>query len=257
MAMDWSARGRARVYALTVLGTVFCIAVAFVFDSYSLSDGWRWGSDPLNNLVIPLLVAPPFFFLLLSKMRQLAVAHRELMAVASTDSLTTLLNRRAFTEMVDGYLRRVEEISSSGLGALLIVDVDHFKQVNDRYGHDTGDEALKVIASTIAGLVRDTDLVARVGGEEFAVFIPGQSPDRISVVAERIRSAINEIDFVARGQRHALTVSVGGVVFDHSVPYSDLYRCADEHLYRAKNNGRNRVEMSLFSPQAAAQVTLH
>ena len=110
MKLDWSARGRARVWTLMTLGTLVCIALAFAIDSFDVATGrWRWGSDPINNFVIPAIVAPPIFFFMLDKMRQLAIAHTELMTVASTDSLTSLLNRRAFTELVDGYLKRVVE----------------------------------------------------------------------------------------------------------------------------------------------------
>ena len=257
--IDWSARGRARVWALTALGTAACIAVAFAVDSYSFETGrWRWGSDPLNNLLIPLILAPPFFFVLLDKMRQLAVAHRELMTVAATDGLTSLLNRRAFTEMVDGYLKRVEaaEKASPG-GAMLLIDVDHFKTVNDRFGHETGDEALKLIAAAIRGTVRDTDLVGRMGGEEFCVFLPGQPAERVAAVAERIRVAVTEAEFTPSGSRHDLSVSVGGVTFGDAPPFSDIYRGADERLYAAKHNGRNRVELSAFAPGGANQPTMH
>src|SRR3990167_5663982 len=186
--LDWSARSRARAWALTALGTVICIAVAFAVDSYDMATGrWRWGADPVNNFVIPVLLAPPFFFLLLDKMRQLAIAHTELMTVATTDGLTSLLNRRAFTEMVDGYLKRVEESAKTPDGALLVIDVDHFKVVNDRFGHDRGDEALKLIAAAIRDAVRESDLVGRIGGEEFCVFMPGQPLEGASVIAERIR----------------------------------------------------------------------
>jgi diguanylate cyclase len=217
MQMDWSPRGWARTYALTVLGTATCIAFSFAFDSYSFMTGtWQWGSDPINNLLIPLLIAPPFFFVLLNKMRQLAIAHRELLTIATTDSLTSLLNRRAFTEMVDSYLNRSKEAYAPSNGALLVIDVDHFKVINDNFGHDTGDEALKLIANTIASAVRETDLVGRMGGEEFCVFLPGQSPERTRIAAERIRSAVSEAAFNARGRRHSLSVSVGGVVLDRS-----------------------------------------
>ena len=119
MNLDWSAQGRARVFALMVLGTVICICLAFAIDSFDVATGgWRWGSDPINNFVIPALLCPPFFFLLLDKTRQLAIAHNELMTVAATDSLTSLLNRRAFTELVDGYLKRVEESDKQADGAL-------------------------------------------------------------------------------------------------------------------------------------------
>ena len=229
-----------------MLGTAFCIAVAFVVDGYSISDGgWRWeGKQPLNNLLIPLILAPPLFVLLLSQMRQLAIAHRELLTLATTDSLTSLLNRRAFTEMVDGYLTRVEEAATPVSGALLVVDVDHFKQVNDRFGHDSGDEALKAIAAAIAGVVRETDLVGRMGGEEFVVFLAGQPADRVRPIAERIRTSVCDTEFVVRGVRHPLSVSIGGAVFDHSAPFKDLYRLADEHLFGAKRNGRNRVQLA-------------
>lgn len=258
MELDWSAKGRARILALTVLGTAICIGFSFAFDSFSLADGtWKWGSDPLNNLLIPLLLAPPFFYFLLSKMRQLSIAHHELMTIASTDGLTCLLNRRAFTEMVEGYLKTVDEAAAPRQGALLVIDVDHFKAVNDRFGHDAGDEALKIVAGTIAANVRGTDLVGRFGGEEFCVFIPEQPADRIPVIAERIRSAVDRATFLAGGQRHPLTVSVGGVIFDHTAPFSELYRGADEELYAAKRNGRNRVELCLFDRDAAKQAMLH
>lgn len=258
MKIDWSSRGRPRIYAITVLGTAICIAVAFVFDSYTPSTGtWEWGSDPWNNVIIPLLLAPPFFFLLLSKMRELAIAHQELMSVASTDSLTALLNRRAFTEMVDGYLKRVEQANGPPRGALLVIDVDHFKSINDSFGHESGDEALKLIAGTITANVRDTDLVGRIGGEEFCVFIPGQTPDRVVTAAERIRAAVNEAEFVANGERRTLTVSVGGITFDRAAPFSDLYRMADQYLYDAKRNGRNRVELAPFDANPDIMPTMH
>lgn len=257
MEIDWTSRGRARVWALMALGTLVCIAAAFAIDSYDVATGgWRWGSDPVNNFVIPALVAPPFFYFLLDKMRQLAIAHNELMTVATTDGLTSLLNRRAFTELVDGYLKRVKETEWQAGGALLVIDVDHFKAVNDRFGHQTGDEALKLISRTIRETVRDTDLVGRIGGEEFCVFMPGQAPDSASALAERIRIAVAESEFAPGGSRHDLSVSVGGVAFDHFFPFSELYRSADERLYAAKHNGRNRVEFRLQSA-GGHQTTVH
>jgi len=260
MKVDWTQRGWLRVYVFTVLGTVACIAFAFTFDSYSFTTGrWKLSDNSINNFLIPLLIAPPFFFVLLSKMRQLETAHQELMAIATIDSLTSLLNRRAFAEMVDGYFERAQKASISTRGAMLIIDVDHFKQVNDKFGHDIGDEALRVIATTIASTVRETDLVGRIGGEEFSVFIPGQTPETIRVAAERIRQAVSEAAFVARGQRHNLSISVGGVFFDRKTTFSDLYREADERLYCAKRTGRNRVALRELNSDSdiAMQPTMH
>lgn len=239
--LDFSAHGRSRVLGFTALGTLVCIAVAFTFDSYSYSNGWRWGDAPINNLVIPLLLAPPFFYFLLSKLRELAIAHHELMVISTTDSLTNCFNRRAFTALVDRYLERVLK-DPPAEGALLIIDVDHFKSVNDNFGHETGDRALKLIAETIQGAVRETDAVGRIGGEEFSVFLPGANYSQAENLAERIRDAVSKLHFTPTGEPHPLTISIGGATLDSVSSFSELYRRADSRLYDAKRNGRNRVE---------------
>ena len=242
--LDLSARGWGRVVLFSTLGTLACSCVAFILDSYSFETGtWRWGETPLNNIFIPLVVAPPFFVYLLSKLRELAIAHHELSIVASTDVLTSCLNRRAFTAMVDAYLERVVGEEAKREGALLIIDVDHFKEVNDNFGHESGDEALKIIAQTIKGVVREIDLVGRIGGEEFSVFLPGTDANRTHLIAERIRAAVSTVEFYPTGNRCDLSVSVGGATYDREATFSELFRQADLRLYSAKQNGRNRVEI--------------
>ena len=253
MKLDWSAQGRARVYALMAVGTLVCIGVAFAVDSYDVAaGGWRWGADPVNNVVIPLVLAPPFFFLLLDKMRQLAIAHKELMTVAATDSLTSLLNRRAFTELVDGYLKRVEESDRRGGGALLVIDVDHFKAVNDHFGHQKGDEALKLIAKTIRETVRDTDLVGRVGGEEFCVLAVNLGPVDAAGVFEGVRATI-EAELFAWGETAIPVTISSGVTCELGDTLAGTLALADALLYKAKSGGRNRVEMSGM-PEAQPSV---
>ncbi|MBN9010905.1 MAG: GGDEF domain-containing protein, partial [Rhizobiales bacterium] len=132
------------------------------------------------------------------------------------------------------------------------VDADHFKTINDRFGHDRGDEALRVIARSIQGLVRGADLVGRVGGEEFGVFLPGSSSRQAEAVAERIRKTINEAEFDADGERTPLSVSVGGAIFRGDVSYADLFHVADQQLYRAKQAGRNRVVVARMPGKLAA-----
>lgn len=250
--LDMSSRGKPRVYLLTAVGTLFCILAAFVIDGYSFETGaWRWGDNPLNNLVIPLVLAPPLLFFLLSKLRELSIAHSELMNVASTDPLTSCLNRRAFTALVDGYLERIEQKQGRAAGALLVLDVDHFKSVNDSFGHDLGDEALKLIADTIKTSVREIDLVGRLGGEEFAVFLPSVDAARTAAVADRICKAVRAAAFAPRGRAHQLSISVGGATFERRVTFADLYRVADERLYVAKKGGRNRVDILPYGSVAA------
>ncbi len=252
--LDFSSRGKPRVYLLTAVGTLFCILAAFAIDSYSFETGlWRWGGNPLSNLIIPLLLAPPLLFFLLSKLRELSIAHDELLNVASTDALTACLNRRAFTALVEGYLERVEQQEQNRVaGALLVLDVDHFKAVNDNFGHDSGDQALKLIADTIKATVREIDLVGRFGGEEFAVFLPSLDPARTALVAERIRVAVRSADFAPLGRAHQLSISVGGTTFDRRATFADLYRMADERLYAAKNAGRDRVDIAPYVRDIAA-----
>jgi two-component system cell cycle response regulator len=162
--------------------------------------------------------------------------------LALTDSLTGLYNQR--------YLRRhLSSLMENGPGhqlAVLMVDVDHFKSVNDRYGHAAGDRALRLIADSLRVNTRVFDSVARYGGEEFVVVMPGTGSVEATAAAERLRRAVEEIEFSATvGTRAPLTVSVGvactPVAFDSP---EVLLQAADAALYDAKRNGRNRVEMA-------------
>jgi diguanylate cyclase len=233
------------MFFLTLCGTLFCIGVSFFVDSYSFRDNrWRLGADPLNDLLIPILLAPPFFSYLLCKQRELANAHHELLKVASTDGLTSCLNRQTFTILVDAYLERTERLDTRGEAALMVIDVDHFKAVNDRFGHASGDEALRMISHEIKENVRENDLVGRIGGEEFGVFLPGADRHEAGVVAERIRASVNAAMFSPQGGRISLSVSVGATVYSTRSSFKEMFRMADECLYVAKNNGRNRIEFS-------------
>lgn len=255
--LDCSPEKWPRVIVLTVLGTLCCIAVAFVVDSYSIEHGWRLGPRPMNNVVIPLLLAPPFFFYLLSKLRQLAIANSRLMQIASTDNLTSCLSRAAFTTLVDAYLSKVSENRTETEGALIVFDVDHFKSVNDRFGHDNGDKALKLIVQKVKSEVRDIDLLGRMGGEEFAIFMPGVSRGSTMAVAERIRTSVCEIKFKPEGTDCQLSISLGVSTFAVPATFQDLYRSADQQLYEAKRNGRNRVKVQHYRTGRRSAVHTH
>jgi two-component system cell cycle response regulator len=162
--------------------------------------------------------------------------------MALTDPLTGLYNQR--------YLRRhLSSLMDSGLGRhleVLMVDVDHFKSVNDRYGHASGDRALRLIADSLRINTRVFDSVARYGGEEFVVVMPGTGPVEAAAAAERLRLAIQEIEFNATaGMSMPLTVSVGVACTSIVTALPEgLLQAADTALYDAKRNGRNRVEMA-------------
>jgi diguanylate cyclase (GGDEF)-like protein len=130
---------------------------------------------------------------------------------------------------------------------LLLMDLDHFKSINDRHGHPLGDTALQAVAEQLRKRLRRTDIVARLGGEEFAAILPGDRPAEVAIVAEKVRRSIEELPPVRGGMSQTATVitlSVGGASLPaDTVEAQLLVSCADQALYEAKRNGRNQVRM--------------
>jgi len=166
--------------------------------------------------------------------------------MALTDPLTGLYNQR--------YLRRhLSGLVEGGQGkqlSVLMIDVDHFKSVNDRFGHPSGDRALRLIADALRINTRVFDSLARYGGEEFVVVMPGTGPDEALAAAERLRSAVEAIEFVPlESGRVPLSVSIGVACALNAIGSPELLlQAADAALYDAKRNGRNRVEMARTAP---------
>lgn len=192
-------------------------------------------------ILMPITLGGPMTFVLMLKHEQLRHANQQLEKMASTDWLTACLNRGAFTSTVSQHLGRSHPSARSG--ALLIVDADDFKSVNDRFGHHNGDEAIRLIAGAIRDAVRGNGLVSRLGGEEFGVFLADANTQTADHVAERIRGAVAAIQFVPNGEQCRLSVSIGGATYVNRADFGDLYRLADNYLYQAKNTGRDRVAM--------------
>ncbi|MDZ7891406.1 MAG: GGDEF domain-containing protein [Rhodoferax sp.] len=158
------------------------------------------------------------------------------------DPLTGLANRRHFSGVLE---RSIDVVARSGEPALLLMlDIDHFKKVNDTYGHQAGDQVLQVIAKTLTGCVRPMDTVARLGGEEFSVMLPSCHTGYGKVVAERIRAQIENLSVqIAPGLSIKVTVSIGGAYAPEWVRSTGALwsERADLQLYRAKKEGRNRI----------------
>lgn len=158
---------------------------------------------------------------------------------ALTDALTGIQNRRYFDDALAEYLvefRRIEK----PIG-LMVLDLDHFKQINDTYGHNIGDEVLKAVAKCLKDLTRYHDVVARLGGEEFAVVAPNMDAELLLKLAERIRRAIAGLALLSGSARLKITTSVGLAVWDRKEPAEQFFARADKMLYEAKRLGRNRV----------------
>ncbi len=160
---------------------------------------------------------------------------------ADTDVLTALPNRRAFQAMAARILDRARHDGTPV--AIIICDLDHFKAVNDTYGHAIGDRVLKVFAIAARQAIRPNEFISRIGGEEFAAIFPGVSAQASCVTAQRIREAFAAAAETVDEHAVAATVSIGVAIAEEgNVPLEALMEAADAALYRAKINGRNRVE---------------
>lgn len=224
-------------------GTVTCTAVSIIITYVFLV---RFGPEVMRVSLalafwIPVLIAIPLFSYIGIKLQQLSRANFLLKQANRIDGLTKCLNRTTFTtEVTSAFLASTAENSTRTSG-LLIIDADHFKQINDRFGHLVGDKVLASIAGLIHSGVGDGDLAGRLGGEEFGVFLTDASSHSMLEVAERIRESIANWQGVPDAANVSVTVSIGGTCFAYPSLYEDVFRVADEQLYLAKNRGRNQV----------------
>jgi diguanylate cyclase (GGDEF)-like protein len=176
-----------------------------------------------------------------------------LQSMASTDPLTGVANRRRLAQ------RAAEEISrarrSNQAVTLAMIDLDHFKNLNDTHGHEAGDRALCAVAATCVEALRGADLVSRTGGEEFVVLMPETTLERGIEVAERLRHAISQIALPVSGGCLTLSASFGvATLRPGETSIDEMLKRADQALYRSKANGRNRV--SSQEPAMAARTSL-
>ena len=172
-----------------------------------------------------------------------------LFALATVDGLTGILNRRA---LMDAARREISRCARSGepLGVAML-DLDHFKRINDRYGHPVGDHVLRAFADTLRGVVRPHDILGRYGGEEFVLVMPAAGLDAAVAVAERCRQAIEALNLELDGNSIRFTVSAGVAVYKaDGEDIKTLIAAADAALYRAKAGGRNRVVAAVGSSGA-------
>ncbi len=189
-----------------------------------------------------LMIVNGFGFLLLCKQKDDA----EMARMATTDCLTGLPNRHAFLERAES--ARQAALRQRQPLALAMMDIDHFKQINDRFGHASGDEALTVFARTARAHLRSHEAIGRLGGEEFAMVLPNTGLHGAIQAAERLRIAVREATVITSGSPYTMTVSIGVVVLDPNEELSAALARADNALYAAKSSGRDRVEAGL--PQA-------
>lgn len=185
---------------------------------------------PLGALSLPPLV-----------LLQRSLLHTQLLEAARTDPKTGLVNLTHWRQLAEVSCRRA--VAADAPLAVALVDLDHFKRVNDVYGHLVGDEVLLSVADALRNCSRTDDVVGRFGGEEFAVLLPGVAGPDAGAAAERLRCAVAAVRPVALGDVTSITASVGvAVLSEHGMDLDALLRAADRALYGAKADGRNRVQ---------------
>lgn len=169
----------------------------------------------------------------------------ELDRVAKTDYLTGLCNRRFMMERLKEESARV--IKSNSPMSLLMCDIDHFKKINDNFGHEFGDYVLKEVTKAISSSLRKYDILSRWGGEEFLILLPEADQSTTLDLAEAVRKTVSDLIIDIEKTKYSVTITIGVAIYDSSLSISDNINNADEALYEGKDTGRNRVV--LFNPQ--------
>jgi len=203
-----------------------------------------------RNIIIGLILGSTamvlgvFLFFTIRLMRQLHAAHKEIEELVITDELTGLANRRHFFERLDEEVDRASRYGSEL--SMIMVDIDHFKDVNDTYGHPVGDIVLAEVARLLSANIRTSDIIGRYGGEEFGILIPALNATEAAQAAEKLRVVIEVNDIALEGPPINVTASFGvadlkSVEGEGADLKNSLIKAADESLYRAKADGRNQV----------------
>lgn len=229
----------------TVASVCLSVAIRALMDVAMDWLGW------IEVFLLPMLIAPPVGWIVFAQQAALEGAFRELsrahcklektncrlVHAVSHDPLTGLLNRQGFHKEVERRLANGEK------GILLLIDIDHFKSINDTFGHAAGDKALQAAAQAMRYAVGKANPVGRVGGEEFAIFLLSVARDEAEMIAEIVRRQIRSTPvLVGRNRKTVLSVSIGGAAIGNSSSLEEATRRADRRLYVAKSGGRDRVE---------------
>jgi diguanylate cyclase (GGDEF)-like protein len=201
----------------------------------------------VESVLFPISIA---FILMAMAKERAELSHKN---AAKLDPLTGLPNRRAFLQ--DAEQLRAMQVARGHAIAVLMIDLDRFKSINDRYGHSVGDRVLQIFADTAREHLRAFDLVGRLGGEEFAVVIANGDCANAAMVAERIRSDFADAACLVDGYRVEATASVGLALIDRPADEVSLLGEADRALYRAKDLGRNRVEVGIPEPRQSSAAS--
>ncbi len=228
-----------RVAGVTLAAVVASLLITCLL-SYLLAGNWLPDAKGLTIAALaPLLIAPCASYLNISLSYRLRLANERLRALSETDPLTGTLNRRSFVEAATRELSLAQRHCLPT--SIVLMDFDHFKEVNDRYGHAAGDQALVHAIEIIRGVIRESDVLARFGGEEFILLLPHTAQDGAQSLSSRILREVQRTPIDLPEAQLSITLSAGSVTCETSETPLDLMMSrADELLYKSKQLGRNR-----------------
>ena len=224
--------------AVRVMVSAVILAEIFVFTIYSFLDPSSIPRASIVTLVVSTVVAFPIGYYIHNQNARLRRLSRQLAQIASTDQMSGLMNRTAFLQAVEVALHT--PMGGPTAGSFLFIDVDHFKKLNDDFGHSIGDDAIRAIANAIKSTPPAEALVGRIGGEEFGLFLPNANKKMAKSVAENIRRNVRKLVYNKGAKHHRLSVSIGGSLHQAGQSLSEFVQRADERMYLAKSGGRNR-----------------
>jgi diguanylate cyclase (GGDEF)-like protein len=228
------------VWVFTVVITVFAVTVSELgmLGNYLIKGpaGFHMHNAFLMAFVLPIIIAFPVTYYVARMSLKLSQTQAELHLLANTDPLTRLPNRRSFFQSAEPIVNNSDDVAT-----LLVIDADHFKMLNDSYGHAVGDRALVAIADVLRDNFRQSDLICRVGGEEFAVLIPGMSINQAEALATRVVSKVAASPLCEPNAIIEYSVSCGIADTTTATDIQALFKAADDAMYLAKQQGRNRV----------------
>lgn len=239
-----------RVFLITLCSIAASVAITNLCLYVALgNEAWaHWPLFTAIAVIAPGLIAPVATYNTESLNKRLQASNQRLKQLSETDPLTDTMNRRRFMEVADQQLALAQRYCYPT--SLLLLDIDHFKQVNDLYGHAMGDRALVQLTRVMAAELRETDTMARFGGEEFIMLLPHTAREGALSLAERVRTAARYHVIKHQESETSVTISIGGVTCETSAtPLDRMISHADKLLYDSKQAGRDRCSIEAISGQ--------
>jgi len=201
-------------------------------------------SDPsrISSFISPLILAPVFSWFFVGQLLKVNELEKQMRELAAYDSMTNLYNRGSCLLALESAIRQIKRTQTDLV--ILYIDIDHFKDINDTYGHDVGDIVIKHFANYLKSSLRESDIIGRIGGEEFLVGLPSLELEKGKAVAEKLRAGfVNDLILINNDTTIDVTISIGISIYRYTeeINLREILKKADIALYNAKNSGRNRV----------------